>query len=233
MRSLALRALWLDGDAYRKMSERSRPVADGFRSLLVLGMALGLAAVVRAAVNWAISPDLDAVQRLLRRELLTLPLLWRLYPPIQRLLLQVSQHPWLWWMARWQWPTPLLALLYLLTVPLELLLDWLGYSLVAHAAASLLGGRGSLGQTLGCTALATVPRALLLLPLLPPLGLEALGVWAWVLAGRFLALRAAHGLEGWRAFWAALAPVALLAAVAGALLAVGLPLAWIAGGMGR
>jgi len=209
------------------MMARERPFGDGARLLLALGAALGLASAGGAILTWAASPDLADVQRVLGRELRGLPLVQRLQPGAPWLAAPGGGE-WLWLAGRWGRPAPLLALLRLVVVPLALLLGWLGFGLVAHAVACVLGGRGRLGSTLGCLALAEAPRILLLVPLLPPLGLAGLGVWAWVLAARFQALRAAHGLDGWRAFWAALLAALLPAAVVGLWLAAAVLLGGVA-----
>lgn len=220
---LVPRALLFDGDAYRTMRDRSQPAADGARLLAMLGAALGAVEVMRALLAWATAPDLADLLGVLGRELPHLPALsWLLR----------GDEPWLSALAsgarslrpalRWLVPSPPLALARLLTAPLGLVGGWLAYGLLAHLLARLLGGRASLAQTLGCTALAESPCALLLVPLLPPLGPSAVGLWAWVLAARYVALRAAHGLDAARAFWAA-----ALAAIAGLALAGGLAGLWL------
>ncbi len=228
---LVPRAFTLDGDAYRYIKDNPKAAAAGGRLLFILGVALGLADVTRAILAWTTLPELAEVQRLLGRDLASLPFLARLGPTWAATL--VGPGSWLWPVARWLWPTPLLSLLRLVTAPLGLLLGWLGYGLLAHWTARLLGGRGSLEGTLGCTALAEAPRLFLLCPFLPPLGLAQIGIWAWVLAGRFLAIKAAHGLHGWRAFWTALVPALVLVAASVWLVATSVGLAWWLGRLAR
>jgi len=215
-------ALLFHGDAYRQMKERPRPVADGLCLLLLEGAVLGLAATVAAIAAWLASPDPEEVQRVLARGLAALPLAQRLPVDLAALL----QRPLgLWALWRWVQPAPLPALLRLPMAPLILLAGWLSYGLLAHSLARLLGGRGRLRQTLGCTALAECPWLLLLFPLQAQPNPGTLGIAAWVWAARFKALRVAHDLDGWPAFWAALLPALTLAAAAGLLL-----LAWAAAG---
>jgi hypothetical protein len=224
--ALAMRALLFDGDAYLKMQARPRAARDGLWLLLVLGAALGLASTTGAILSWAATPELAQVQRVLGRELAAVPLLRRLQASAPWLAMPLESR-WLWLAARWSRPTPLLALLRLAGMPLGLLAGWLGFGLVAHGLATLFGGRGRLGPTLGCLALAEAPRVLFLMPLWPPLGLAGLGIWAWVLAARFEAIRAAHRLDGWRALWALLLAVLLLAGLVGCWLAGIALLAWV------
>jgi hypothetical protein len=219
--SLALRALLFDGEAYLQMKERPRSGRDGLWLVLALGAALGLAGVVAATLHWAASPDLAQVQRVLARELPGVPLLRR--SGLSTWLPHVpSGWQGLWLLARWQEPTPPLGLLRLAWVPLGLLLDWLAFGLATNTLVRINGSRKPLAPALGCLALAEAPCALLLLPLLPPLGFGALGVWAWVLAARYQAIRAAYGLHSWPAFWLALLAAASLAGVAACSLAVAL-----------
>ena len=219
--ALVWRALLLEGDAYLEMRARHQPLRDGARLLVLLGTALGLASASAAMLHWAGSPAVVDVQRVLGRQLAGLPLLRRLQPGVPGLAAPVHSQ-WLWLAAYWSRPAPLAALLRLVTGPLGLFAGWLGFGLPAHGLALLFGGRGRLVPTLACLALAEAPQALLLVPVLPPLGLAGLGVWAWVLAARFQALRAAHGLDGWRAFWATLLPVLLGGAAAATWLAAAL-----------
>jgi len=203
------RALWLDGDAYGKLKSNPQAQAaaqSGGRLVALLGLALGVAEFVRTLLNWAVTPDLTEVQRVLAQDLPALPMLGRWGAGVGELL---AEHSWLWAALRPLWPTPALALARAVLTPLALLLGWLAYGCLAHGAARLLGGGGSLRDTLRCTALAEAPRIVLLWPFLPAWGLGLLGVGAWVLTGRWLALRAAHGLDPWRAFWAALGPLLL------------------------
>ncbi len=209
---LAPRALLFDGDAYLEVKTRPRALRDGALLLLVLGAALGLTGAARAVVAWGAAPDAQALSRTLARGLERLPVLQRLGPP-------AGDLP-----RRWAWAVPAAPApgpAPLLSAPLMLVAGWLSYGLLAQIAARLLGGRAGLGATLACLALAEAPRVLLLIPWLPPLGLAAVGVEAWVLAARFQALRAAHGLEGWRAFWAAVAAALLLGLAGVGLAALG------------
>jgi len=196
--------LLFDGDIYWQVKARPRALYHGVLLLLLLGVALGLAGAAGTIVAHGASPDPGEWARAAERGVLSLPIVQRLSAAERERLLPLLRG----FLRR---PQPGLHLLF--TTPLGLLAGWSIYGLLAQAAARLLGGRGRLSDTLACTALAEGPRALLLLPFLPPLGPAALGVEAWVLAARFQALRAAQGLDGWRAFWAALTAALILAAL--------------------
>jgi hypothetical protein len=126
-----------------------------------------------------------------------------------------------WQIAKSLAPSPT-ALASIVATPLSLLFTWLIYGVLAHLAARLVGGHGSLSQTLSCTALAVAPQLLNVVTVLP--FAAAAGVSTWTLICNFWAIRSAHGLTGWRALIATLLPlvlamlvVALLAGCLGAL----------------
>lgn len=202
--ALLPRVLLFDGDAYLEIKIWARPAREGARLVLGLGAVLGVAGAIAGILGWASAPALTDVRRVLTAELAALPLLQRFGPLAPRLAAALDWPP-LWAAAAWVRPTPPLALMRLALGPAGLLMAWLSYGFAAHAAARLLGGRARPGLTLGCLALAEAPRLLLILA--PSPSLAWLGVWSWVLAARFQALRAAHGLDGWRTFWAAVTPV--------------------------
>ena len=116
---LVPRAMALDGDAFRYIKDNPKAAAAGGRLLFLLGIALGLVDVGRAIVAWATRPELASVQRLLARELPSLPLLARLDSAWMARL--VGPGSWLWPVLRWLWPTPLVSLLRLLVVTLAIL----------------------------------------------------------------------------------------------------------------
>ncbi len=213
--ALIPRALLFDGDAYLEIKIWGLPAREGARLVLGLGAVLGIAGALAGILGWASAPALADVRRVLTVELATLPLLQR-FGPLASRLAEALDWPPLWVAAAWVRPTPLLALMRLAIGPAGLLMAWLAYGLAAHAAARLLGGRARLDLTLGCLALAEAPRLLLILVPFPDLAW--LGIWAWVLAARFQALRTAHGLDGWRAFWAVLMPVLVAVCLGGAAL---------------
>jgi hypothetical protein len=106
-------------------------------------------------------------------------------------------------------------------VPLGLIMAWLVYGLLAYLFARLLGGAGTLNQTLGTTALAAAPQLLNVLTVLPFVVMFSLGTWT--LLCNYMALRTVHGLSWQRSVAAALLPsvaLVLLAIVIGAIVAI-------------
>ena len=101
-------------------------------------------------------------------------------------------------------PDPAGAVLNVVLWPVGAVLSWLIYGTLAHWFARLLGGMGTLNQTLGATALAAAPQMLNLLMVLPFVVIFSLGTWT--LLCNYMALRTVHGLSWGRSVAAALLP---------------------------
>lgn len=207
-------ALFLQRSAYARMRDDDNPFVEGLFVLAVLGVAIALAGVVGATLQWASSPNVADIRDAVLPNLQQMP--W------WQFIQQDTQLEATWyriWNAVWDAagalaPSPGGALLGIITVPLGLILGWLIYGLLAHLSARLLGGVGSLNQTLGATALAAAPQMLNLLMVLPFVVIFSLGTWT--LLCNYMALRTVHGLSWGRSVAAALLPslVFVLLAVA-------------------
>ena len=84
-----------------------------------------------------------------------------------------------WQIAKALAPSPS-ALVGIITTPLSLLFVWLIYGVLAHLSARILGGQGSVGQTLACTALAVAPQLLNVITVLPFATAAGVGTWTLV-----------------------------------------------------
>jgi hypothetical protein len=98
-----------------------------------------------------------------------------------------------------------------ITAPLLRLGGWMGYAFWVLLVAKLLGGRATLSQMLGCTALYVVPQILTILQVIPCLG-AILGFIAfiWGLVIYVKATAVANELSLGRALLAAILPAAVL-----------------------
>lgn len=210
-------ALFLRTDAYEEMRRDNNPFVEGVFILAVLGLLLGLAGTAGDALEWAATPDLDQLQAVLLRNLQLTPA-WeqatQRYPTFEPLFRQI-------WNMAWETaanarPSPVSAFTAMVVQPVILVLGWLVYGLLAHFFARLLGGVGTLNQTLGTTALAAAPQLINLFAALP--FVAAAGVGVWTLLCRYMAIRTAHELSWSRAVWATVLPYLVVAAV---VLAIG------------
>lgn len=104
-----------------------------------------------------------------------------------------------------------------LSLPFARMARWMGYSVFVLLVAKLLGGRATVSQMLGTTALYAIPHALRFLSLIPCLGgLLGLVATVWGIAIYVKAVAVANELSLGRAVVAVIAP-ALVGVVLGAL----------------
>ena len=204
---LMAQGLFLRTDAYEEMREARNPFVEGLFIIVIVGVFIGLAGIVGNTLEWASSPDGAALQDILYDGLTNMPWYQMMEQEVGREF--TEQFQWQWnlnsQIARWAAPTPLSSLAGVVTTPLWLIIGWLIYGLLAHLFARLLGGEASLGQTLGCTALAVTPQVLNLAGLLPSVAMGGV-VATWTLISRYVALKQAHRLTWGRAFWATVLP---------------------------
>lgn len=98
-----------------------------------------------------------------------------------------------------------------ITAPLLRLGGWMGYAFWVLLVAKLLGGRATLSQMLGCTALYVAPQSLTILQVIPCLG-SILGfvAFVWGLLIYVKATAVANEFSLGRALLAAVLPAAVL-----------------------
>jgi hypothetical protein len=97
------------------------------------------------------------------------------------------------------------------TAPLLRLGGWMGYAFWVLLVAKLLGGRATLSQMLGCTALYAAPQILTILQVIPCLGpILAFVAFVWGLVIYIKATAVANELGPGRALLAAILPAAVL-----------------------
>lgn len=228
-------ALFLQHSAYEDLRKDNNPFVEGLFIVVVVGVTVAVASAIGAALEWASSPNLAELQQVILSHLQRMP--WwetaRLANP------QFDQQFMQAWTAIWQTvgslsPSPLAAAAGIVTRPLGMVVGWLVFGVLAYVVARLLGGTGTLNQTLGTTALATAPQLLLVFTALPFVAVA--GVGTWTLLCRYMALRTAHELTWPRAVWATILPPLVIALVVSliaffAALVFGAALAALIGGM--
>ena len=214
-------ALFLQREAYARMRDDDNPFVEGLFVLVVLGVALGLVGIVGTTLEWASSPNIGAIRDAVLANLQTMSW-WQFMeqdPAAQAMWFQIWNG--IWDALQTTAPSPATSLLGIIAVPLGLIMAWLIYGLLAYLFARLLGGVGTLNQTLGTTALAAAPQLLNVLTVLPFVVMFSLGTWT--LLCNYMALRTVHGLSWQRSVAAALLPsvvLVLLAIVIGAIVAI-------------
>lgn len=210
-------AFFLREEVYAGMRDDAQRIKRALILVVVVGLLVGVAGGIGRLAEWAFSPPMDRMQATILGHLQAMP--W--YAEISgdpKAVESFQQYYGLGWqIAKVITPSPS-VLLGIITTPLSFLFVWLVYGVMVHVSARMMGGRGSVGQTLACTALAVAPQLLNVITVLP--FATAAGVGTWTLACSFYAIRSAHGLTGWRALVATLVPL-VLAILVGAVFACG------------
>lgn len=225
-------ALFLQRDAYAHMRDDDNPFVEGLFILVLLGLALAVAGMIGSTLEWASSPNLNEVRAVALSHLQTTDWYQALAENAQAASGFLQAWNGIWNAIAAAAPSPVNSLAGIVVKPLTLIVGWLVYGLVAFAFARLFGGRGTLNQTLGATALAAAPQLLTLLTVLPFVAVASLGTWT--LLCNYMALRTVHDLSWPRAVFAALLPPVIISLLIGLLAAIGFAVALpiIAAGFG-
>jgi len=204
---LAWKALFLSEAPYAEMHNDSNPMLHGLVLVVLVALAVALAGLVGTALEWATTPNLSDIQGVMLEGIQQMPWYQELQndPEFRETFRQQYK---LWWRifpSLFGAPNITQAAMNIILMPLGLGLVWLLYGVVAYLFARLMGGQGSLPQTLGCTALAAAPQLLNLVTFLPYVAVGGV-VGAWTLLCRYVALKTCHRLTGGRALAATLLP---------------------------
>jgi hypothetical protein len=210
-----LGAFLLQEDTYVEMRDDAQRMKRALMLVVAVGLLVGLTGACGRLGEWAVSPPMDKLQSTVLSHLSQMPWFADMSRDPKAMEIFKQQYEMGWNIAKALVPSPS-ALIGIITTPLSLLLIWIVYGVLAHLAARLLGGKGSAGQTLACTALAVAPQLLNVVTVLP--FAQAAGVSTWTLVCNFSAIRSAHRLSGWRALAATLLPL-VLAILVGAVFA--------------
>ncbi|MBX7237198.1 MAG: YIP1 family protein [Caldilineales bacterium] len=228
---LLWRGLLLETTAYDEAGDDDRPFVDGFFLVVLVGVILGLAALLGSLFDWATTPNLGQIKDIIFDALRAMPWFDAISSNPQAVEEFTRQYNLGWRISDWFAPSISTALGTLITTPIGLLIGWLWFGLVAHGVARLLGGKAAARQTLGAAALASAPALLGVVGILP--GLAVAGVGILTLLARYTAIRRVHLELSWgRALTATLAPTLILWLFVGALGLILIPIAIAAiGGM--
>jgi hypothetical protein len=202
---LALGGLLLDPTAYRAQRESPVGMRRGLILVLLIGLLVGVAALIGDVGELLTQPDPQAVSDTLRSGLTAMP--WYeqaveatpgFADAFEQFFAQIGGLSFT--------PTPLGSALGVLTTPLVAVISWFIGGAMVHLIARAFGGTGRFGQTLAATALASSANLLGLVQVVPyaevfPGALLLAGLLLGLLCS-YVAVRETHGLASWRAFWA-------------------------------
>jgi hypothetical protein len=204
---LCWNAFFLSETPYAETRESPNAVLRGLGIIILVALVVALVGLVGTTLEWATTPNMSAIQATVLENIQKMP--W--YQELQhdaRFRAEFSR----WYDLGWRVfpylfdaPNIGIAASRIILLPLRLTLVWILYGLVSHLCARLLGGQGSIGQTLGCTALAVAPQLLNVVTIFPYLIVGGV-VGTWTLLCRYVALKTCHRLTWGRALAATLLP---------------------------
>lgn len=212
--STAVAAMTLREDVFRARSFDPRAFQRGLVFVLLVGLVAGLAGVVGAALTTWTSPSMTVLRDAITEGIMGMPWQEQVPPEVLAEVQRQMQQNLDIVFGILEWVTPNLpsALAGVILQPLGMVIFWLLFGLLAHFAARMLSGTGSLAQTYGGTALSAAPQVLGVVQVLPYVQTAGLATWSLICA--YLAIKQVHGLSPARAFWATLAPFLLFALLA-------------------
>ena len=203
------KALVLDAEPFITMADDDNPWVEGLFLTTCVGLLIGLAQLLGGWLTAAAYPHPDAILALLLQSWQQLnpgPLIGD-DPAAAEAIIRQS---WGWLTQLSGWTPGWRQLFILVLAPLALITQWLLHGIISHGMALRMGGRGSLNQMLGTSALMAAPFLLYLFSVIPAVdvGGPLLAVWATLIVYR--ALEVAHDLSWQKAAVAAAVPLLLM-----------------------
>lgn len=217
--------LTLREEAYAEMAERENPVSTGLVFVIAIALVVAAASFVGTALELWTSPDPEALQTAIWDGMQSLPWMDEIPPGEREEALDAMRQVFdtVWQFVGFFWPSLPGAALGIVTTPVTYVVQWLVFGLLAFAAARVLGGRGTLAETYGATALVAAPQVLGIAHVLPTVSTAGLGLWGLVCG--YVAVKHVHRLSPGRAFWATLLPLLLVGLVLIGAMVLGVALA--------
>lgn len=210
---LLAKALVLEPEPFAVMTHDDQPIIEGLVLTALIGVLVGVARVVGGLLfSWAVPPA-AALEAVARQAAGLLALGDSL---ISRAVVGG------WQIVRFMagYDTGWVRLFSLVWEPFLLLAQWLIAGLLIYAIGRMVGGKGTLRQLLGASALVVAPSALLLITVIPFVAINPLLLAVWGALILYRAAQTAHLLPWKTAAVATIITVALMLVI-GALVAVG------------
>jgi hypothetical protein len=217
---LGLDGLLLNPLAYREQRDSPDGLRRGFALVTIIGLLVGIATLIGNLGEYVSQPSTTAIIKTVNDGLRTMPWFTQLseidpaFPArFDQQFAQMSQN-----IQTISGGSMISSLAGVITTPLFMIMGWLLFSAIAHLMARALGGRAIFSQTLACTALAAGVNLIGVVQVIP--FAQVAGTTLLGLVASYLAIREAHGLPPWRAFWATMLGPVLLALILIALACV-------------
>lgn len=204
---LALRALFLDADAYEELRDDDNPFVEGLFLVVLIALGTALLNLIGQLLHWASIPSMAAIEAVVLRGLQQQD--W--WPSVANNPAAIRSFTDAWNLG-WRVipallgaPDPVRAALNIVIWPFTGVVSWAVYGVLAFLFGRLLGGRGTLNQVLGTSALSLTPWLFHFLLFIPFVVIGG-AVMLWQLILRYRAVQTAHLLSWGRALAATLLP---------------------------
>lgn len=214
---LGLGGMLLDPQAYRAQRDAPNGLGRGFALVLLVGLLVGVAALVGNLLESLAQPSSAAVVETTYAGIRALPWYQEQVEadPAFAEAFEISFNDAVRNLSIFGGGGLGDRLLLPLLTPVLALLGWLIGGTVAHLAARALGGSATLSQTLSTTALGAGVNLLGLVQIVP--FAQVAGTILLGLLASYVAIRETHALSPWRSFWATLIGPLLLVLLGAAL----------------
>ncbi|NNJ10946.1 YIP1 family protein [Chloroflexales bacterium ZM16-3] len=210
---LGLDGLLLNPVAYRDQRDSPDGLRRGFALVAIIGLLAGVATLVGNLGEYATQPSPESISQTIYAGLRAMPwfeqlsVIDRQFPAqFDEIFNQITQT-----IQMINGGGLIGSLIGVITTPLLRIVGWLIFGTFAHLMARALGGQATFSQTLACTALAASVSLLSLVEVIP--FAQAAGTTLLGLVASYVAIREAHELPPWSAFWATLLGPAILALI--------------------
>jgi len=206
------KALMLDADPHIVMVDDDQPWIEGLFMTVVVGVIAGAAQIIGGGLMTISMPSANAVLEAILRGVAT-----GLGPEALVASEETIRAAWNWFGFLTGYGGGWSRLLLLVSVPLLLVIQWALYSFIGHGVARLLGGQGTLNQTLGAAGLIVAPQVLVFFQIIPFVSVSNLLLLTWSMLIAYRAMEIAHVLPWQRAIVTVLAPPVLFVLIVGAI----------------
>ena len=144
---LGWEALLFKEDAYERMRSARNPVTQALLLIIVIGVIVALLGVIGEVLSWATTPDLNEIREVVFEYMMRMP--WwqevlRADPAAADAMRQGYEQGWRFFPMLFGAPNIWGAFLGIIMTPIQLILYWVIYGLLAYIFARWLGGTADL-----------------------------------------------------------------------------------------
>jgi hypothetical protein len=195
---LCLGALFFKEEVFERMRDDPHRLRKGLALILVVGVVIIPITLLASLIKWGMTPDPASIAKGFVDAMGQIE--WLKSVASQPKFIEDLQSR----IASAYGVNIVAVVLFAMVNPIILVLRWLIYGIFAFIFARMLGSKGTLSQTLGCTALAVAPSIILSVQAIAFGQSFGLDIWGWICS--YLAVKVSNQLSPARAFWSTVLP---------------------------